>query len=100
MGSVKTVGNVTTALRNESIGNWTGRIEAMLSMSRNHKWEEGDVDPVTMPEETYGVCIKPRCKREGDLANGLCQKCWDSGSNNKRLRTRKVKADLPIIIIS
>ena len=69
-------------------------------MSRNHKWEEGDVEPVTMPKETYGVCVRPRCKNKGDLANGLCQSCWDSGSSNKRIRADRKRVDSPLIIIS
>jgi hypothetical protein len=88
---------------------WIGNLEGILIMTgRNQKWEEGDVTPVTMPTETYGVCIKPRCSKEGDLANGLCQRCWDSGSGGseyQRLRAssgsdRGRQADVPIIIIS
>jgi hypothetical protein len=70
---------------------------------RNHKWEEGNVDPVTLPEETYGECKKPRCHNEGELGNGICQKCWDTGSDGRnRIRKRVSKKELavPIIIIS
>jgi hypothetical protein len=66
---------------------------------RNHKWEEGNVDPVILPEETYGECKKPRCHNEGELGNGVCQECWDKGSEGKS-RMRKIKVDVPIIIIS
>ena len=80
----------------------------MKVMNRNHKWEEGDVAPVDMPEESSGVCKRPRCQRKGTielLANGLCQHCWDSGAGNKssgsnKSKGRPVKDDLPLIIIS
>jgi hypothetical protein len=97
---VRTVGNVITVSRNDSIRNRIGNLEGIVIMSRNHKWEEGDVEPVTMPKETYGVCVRPRCKNKGDLANGLCQSCWDSGSSNKRIRADRKRVDSPLIIIS
>ena len=39
----------------------------------------------TMPVESYGQCIamkaekrgRVRCKYRGDLADGLCMRCWD-----------------------
>ena len=71
-------------------------------VSRNHSWEEGNVDPVTLPKETYGICKKPRCHNEGELGNGICQECWDKGSEGQsriRKRVDKKELDVPIVII-
>ena len=60
-------------------------------------------EDIDFPEETYGMCQKPRCFNEGELGNGICQECWDKGSDGKpRIRTRvnKKKLDVPIIIIN
>jgi len=39
----------------------------------NHSWEVGNVDPVRLPDETYGKCKKVRCHNVGELGNGICQ---------------------------
>jgi len=41
------------------------------------------IDPVSLPEETYGVCSKRNCGNVGELGNGVCQKCWDKGAEGK-----------------
>jgi len=48
----------------------------------------------TMPVESYGQCIsmktgkkrKVRCKYRGDLADGLCMKCWDERQGTTALQ--------------
>ena len=70
---------------------------------RNHKWEEGNVDPVILPEETYGECKRRRCQNIGELGNGICQDCWDKGSDGRnriRKRVYKKEVEVPIIIIN
>ena len=41
------------------------------------KWEVEKVEDVHLPTESFGWCIRARCKGQGWLADGLCQKCWD-----------------------
>ncbi len=66
--------------------------------SFNPKWEVGNVDPVTLPEETFGWCLKKGCKTPEAtwLANGICQKCWDKGVS----RIGKNHSVLPTIDLS
>ena len=68
-------------------------------MTNNIKWETNDVDSVSLPEETYGICSKPSCKNIGELGNGICQRCWDRGASGKS-RVNKIEAALPEIVIS
>ena len=69
--------------------------------SFNPKWEVGDVEPVILPEETYGICSKRTCKNVGELGNGMCQKCWDKGGGkySRLSKNDKNLEDLPEINI-
>lgn len=41
---------------------------------------------ITLPEESYGICKTVKCPSVfTDLANGVCQKCWDSGKGGMKL---------------
>ena len=64
----------------------------------NHKWEEGNIDPVDLPDVTYGECTRAKCTTVGELGNGVCVTCWDKGSDMKKKRRKKNK-DVPIIVI-
>ena len=54
-------------------------------MSYNSNPNASKMNSQLMPVESYGRCtaMKPRnrgkgrCKYKGDLADGLCIKCWD-----------------------
>jgi hypothetical protein len=52
---------------------------------------------VTLPKESYGICKTVRCPSVfTDLANGVCQRCWDSGKGGQKTygfdKPRKSKA--------
>jgi len=64
----------------------------------NHSWEVGNVDPVRLPDETYGECKKVRCHNVGELGNGICQECWDKGAEGKS-RENKDSLNIPTIHI-
>ena len=46
-------------------------------------------DEIQMPKESYGICKTTKCRTSNltvsiDLANGVCQVCWDSGLGGQR----------------
>jgi len=59
--------------------------------SRKPKWEVGYVEPVILPDDTYGECGRPSCHNVGELGNGICQQCWDRGVS----RIGRKHLDLP-----
>tara|TARA_Y100001951_G_C11215191_1_gene225369 strand:+ start:192 stop:488 length:297 start_codon:yes stop_codon:yes gene_type:complete len=78
-----------------SSGNRTaqGRLSRYLSSGLNAI--------VQLPKESYGICKTVKCRTSDltvsiDLANGVCQACWDSGLGGQRTygfdKPRKSKA--------
>lgn len=39
---------------------------------------------VELPTESYGICKTVKCTAFTDLANGVCQECWDRGLGGQR----------------
>jgi len=91
---VRTMGNATTALRNDTIDKWKER--KVMNKKNVSRWDISYEEPVILPTETYGECGRQSCHKVGELGNGVCQGCWDKGAS----RVGKKHLELPTIDLS
>ena len=75
-----------------SSGNSTARGRVSRYLSK-------DIDAIVeLPKESHGICKTVKCTTSylTDLANGVCQTCWDKGLGGQKTygfdRPRKSKA--------